>query len=296
MKLYKYISVLALVILNACSDSGNSDTSTSPPESQIPSPDGGGQTPGDGGGQNPGKEDKLYFEKQTDMNCALHSVNNAFGASFLPSEHYDRYISLTVAQKTGNIPDDGAFYLGGLFLGQYRFTAAQQQALRRYYDPNTPGTRDAKRKALAQNFDAHQDGESAIDWATFAQDMGIFGGVKAIQFVLPVVDQLYDLKLDLNHYFKDLKSEIAQPPQELVNAERLILTTGPQGGHFYAMRKFNGVWYLLDSGNSGPQPLTGSHLDWATTLAPSGTLVKYFTASEEARIKAAAKSHSLAHP
>src|SRR5260363_421795 len=97
---------------------------------------------------------------------------------FLPSKNYDRYISLTVAQKTGNITDDH-FYVNGLFLAEYRFTDAQQQALRKYYDPNTPGDRAAKRAALAQEFDAHQDTGFPLNWETFAQDMGLFGGAKA---------------------------------------------------------------------------------------------------------------------
>ncbi len=251
-----------------------------PPDDQTPPP----------GNQNPGQEEKLYFEKQTDANCTLHSINNAFGGSFLSSEDYDRYISLTVAQKTGDIPDDGAFYVGGLFLTQYRFTVAQQQALRKYYDPNTPGDLETKRAALMQEFDAHQDAEFPLDWNTFSQDMGLFGGPKNIHFVLPIVNQLYDLKLDLNHYDKDLKSALAQLSQDFMNAERLILTTGAQGGHFFALRKFKGMWYKIDSVDSAPEPLSGSHLEWSRTQAPDGARVKYFTADEEARIKAAAKT------
>ncbi len=288
MKLLKIIGILILTTLYACGG-GNSKSPAPPtPGDQTPPP--GNQTPPPEN-QNPGKEEKLYFEKQTDANCTLHSVNNAFGGSFLSSEDYDRYINLTVAQKTGDIPDDG-FYLGGLFLGQHRFTAAQQQALRRYYDPNTPDDLETKRAVLAQEFDAHQDQDpdAALNWQTFSQDMGLFGGAKNFHFVLPIVNQLYDLKLNLTHYDRDLKSELARLSQDFMNAERLILTTSAQGGHFFALRKFNGIWYKLESGDSGPEQLSGSHLDWLRTQAPVGARVKYFTADEEAGINVAAKN------
>src|SRR5260363_319191 len=127
------------------------------------------------------------------------------------------------------------------------------------------------------------------NWMAFAPPNRPISCAKAIQFVLPIVDQRYDLKLDLDHYFKNLRGEMAQLSPDFMNAERLILTTRPQGNHFYALRKFKGVWYKIDSANSAPEQLAGSHLDWAK-IQTSGILVKYFTADEEARIKAAVKT------
>src|SRR5260363_25265 len=72
MQLFKYLSILTLLVLNACSDNGTSSAPASPPEHSTP-PD---------NGQNPGQEETLYFEKQTDANCTLHSINNAFGDHF----------------------------------------------------------------------------------------------------------------------------------------------------------------------------------------------------------------------
>jgi hypothetical protein len=262
MKFVKIFGVIALLALNACGGGGGESESRSDPE-------------------------QPYFEKQTDANCAIHAVNNAFGGSFLSSDGYDQYINLTVAQKTGVIPDDN-FYIGGFFLGEYTFTHEQQLALKKYYDPNTPGDLASRRATLEQEFDAHQDAVFPIEWAIFSWDVGIFGGSKTIENVLAVIDILHNLKLDLTRHHQDLNTVVAELPQDFVDAKRLIVTTRSDGGHFYALRKLDGIWYKLESAIDAPEKLSGNHIDWAKTQASAKARVLYFTADEEARIKRAA--------